>query len=190
VQFYRRIKSILEAIADVPPPPPGIIQQVKDTKITFDDVLALIKKHEGQKNSVYIDTVGKRTIGVGFNLERKDAPSIMKQIGADYNKILSGEQSLNDNQIKELFQINIRTAYADAKKYLPQFDGLPKNVKLAILDMSFNLGYPRLSKFKNTKHHIERGYYKRAGEEILNSKWASQVKQGRAQNIAKLFFSS
>jgi hypothetical protein len=125
VQFYRRIKSILEAIANVPPPPPGIIQQVKDTKITFDDVLALIKKHEGQKNSVYTDTVGKRTIGVGFNLERKDAPSIIKQIGADYNKVLSGEQSLTDNQIKELFQINIRTAYADAKKYLPQFEIAP-----------------------------------------------------------------
>ena len=55
--------------------------------------------------------------------------------------------------------------------------------------MSFNLGYTRLSKFNITKQHITDGNYKKAGEEILNSKWAGQVK-GRANNLAKLFFSA
>jgi lysozyme len=190
VQFYRRIRKLLEAIADVPPPPSSaIVQNVADTRITFDDVLALIKKHEGHKNHVYLDSVGKKTIGIGFNLTRPDAPAILKSIGVDYNKVLSGQQDITDEQAKTLFQINIKTAYNDAKKFLPQFDGLPRNVKLAVLDMSFNLGYTRLNKFTNTKQHIDAGNYKKAGEEILNSKWATQVRS-RANDLAKLFFSS
>jgi len=70
VQFYRKIQELLEAVTDVPPPPSSaIIQNVADTRITFDDVLALIKKHEGHKNHVYLDSVGKKTIGIGFNLK-------------------------------------------------------------------------------------------------------------------------
>lgn len=188
MRFNDTVNSILEGV-DLPPPPPAIIQQAMSSKITFDDVFTLLKQHEGYKKTVYRDTRGKPTIGVGFNLSRQDAPKIIASIGADYDKIIHGAQELTDDQIMKLFQINIRTAYNDAKLFLPQFDGLPKNVKLAILDMSFNLGYPGLSKFKNTRQYIISGFYKKAGEEILNSKWAAQVK-GRANNLAKLFFSS
>jgi lysozyme len=190
VRFNNLVKKLLEAVSDVPPSPSSaIVQNVADTRITFDDVLNLIRKHEGHKNHVYLDSVGKKTIGIGFNLTRPDAPTIIKSIGADYNKVINGQQDLTDDQIKTLFQINVKTAYNDAKKFLPQFDGLPRNVKLAVLDMSFNLGYTRLSKFNITKQHITDGNYKKAGEEILNSKWASQVKS-RANNLAKLFFSA
>ena len=90
MQFYRRIKELLEAVADAPPPPSSaIVQNVADTRITFDDVLSLIKKHEGHKNHVYLDSEGKKTVGIGFNLTRPDAPAILKSIGADYDKVIS-----------------------------------------------------------------------------------------------------
>ena len=107
MQFYRKIQELLEAVADVPPPSSAIVQNVADTRITFDDVLFLIKKHEGHKNHVYLDSLGKKTIGIGFNLTRPDAPAILKSVGADYNKVIIGQQDLTDVLAKTLFQIII-----------------------------------------------------------------------------------
>ena len=33
--------------------------------MNMDRLLASVKKHEGYRNKVYLDTLGKRTVGVG-----------------------------------------------------------------------------------------------------------------------------
>ncbi|NBW57284.1 hypothetical protein EBR43_05780 [bacterium] len=169
-------------------PPPAIIQKAEDTKLTFDEILSLIKQHEGYRHEMYLDSRGIPTIGIGFNLTRPDAKKILQQVGASHEKILTKQQSLSDDQIQQVFQICINIAYQDAKKWMPSFDSLPKHIKLAILDMSFNLGYPRLSKFIKTKDHIIQGNYRDAAQEIKSSKWATQV-GNRAKNIVNLFSS-
>lgn len=188
MKYYKLVKKILETVADVPPPPPALIQKAEDTKLTFDDILNFIKKHEGYRPSVYKDTLGIPTIGIGLNLTRPDAKKIVKSVGANYDNVLSGKDSLSDNQIKEIFKITLKIAYNDAKLWIPNFDSLPKNIKLAVLDMSFNLGYPRLSKFVKTKEHILNGDYNKAAIELQDSKWATQVGD-RAKSIIKLFSS-
>ena len=170
------------------PSPPAIIQQAQDTKLTFDDILNFIREHEGYRPRVYQDTRGIPTIGIGFNLMRPDAKQILNQVGADYNSILSGGRNLTDNQIQEVFKITLTIAYKDAKKWIPAFDGLPKNIKLAILDLSFNMGYTRLSKFIKTKQYIVAGDYQSAANELQNSKWATQVGR-RVNSLIKLFSS-
>jgi GH24 family phage-related lysozyme (muramidase) len=170
------------------PPPPAIIQQAEDTKLTFDDILNFIREHEGYRPHVYQDTRGIPTIGIGFNLMRPDAKQILNQVGVDYNSIISGSSNLNDHQIKEIFKMTLSIAYKDAKKWIPSFDSLPKNIKLAILDLSFNMGYSRLSKFIKTKQFIISGDYQSAANELQNSKWATQVGR-RVNSIVKLFSS-
>lgn len=189
MRFYKAVKQILEAVGDAPPPaepPPAMIQRAVNTKLTFDDVYAFIKDHEGYRPYVYNDSRGIPTIGIGLNLLRPDAKKIAAQAGADYDAILSGKQALTDDQIKDIFRITLGIAYQDAKKWVPQFDSLPKNIKLGILDLSFNLGYTRLSKFVKTKKHIASGDYNSAADELQKSKWATQVGK-RAQGIIKLF---
>jgi len=188
VQFNRRIKQILEAVADVPPPPPAIIQKSINTILTFDDILNFIKQHEGVRPHVYLDSKGIPTVGIGFNLLRPDAKSMISNLGLDYDKVLSGTQDLSDQQMHNLFSACLKIAYADAKKYIPSFDNLPRDIKLGILDLSFNLGFNRLSKFTKTKEFIVRGDYRSAANELKNSKWATQVGK-RAKNIIKLFSS-
>ena len=39
----------------------------------------------------------------------------------------------------------------------------------------FNLGYPRLSKFVKFIDAMQKGDWKKASEEMIDSKWASQV---------------
>lgn len=188
-KFDATIKQLLEAVGDVPPPPPAIVQHAVDNKLSYDDILNLIKKHEGVRPRVYKDSLGIPTVGIGFNLLRPDAPAVLNKISANYNDILSGKTELSNQQMQELFNICLKIAYADAKKYIPSFDSLPKNIKLGLLDMSFNLGYGRLSKFVKTREHILNNDYKSAAAELQNSKWAKQV-GNRSASIISLFLNS
>lgn len=174
---------------DVDQPSPAIIQKVEDTKLTFDDVFEFVKDHEGYRPHVYKDSLGIPTIGIGFNLTRPDAKNIAQQAGANYQNILLGKEDLTDEQIKEIFKITIGIAYKDAKQWIPNFDGLPKNIKLAVLDLSFNMGYTRLSKFVKTRENILAKNYEAAARELQNSKWATQVGR-RAKSVIGLFLAS
>jgi lysozyme len=51
--------------------------------------------------------------------------------------------------------------------------------------MAFNLGIPRLKLFKNMWSAIHRKDYERASVEMLDSKWAEQVK-GRATRLSDI----
>ena len=178
-------KRIIAEAPDLPPPPPAIVQKAVNNSLSYQEIYDIIKDHEGYRPQVYKDSVGKPTIGIGFNLTRSDARALIKQVGADYDQVLTGKQLLNDKQINTLFELSLRTAYKDAEKFIPDLFNQPRNVKLALIDLAFNLGYDRLSKFKNTKAHLIAGDYNKAANELMNSKWAGQVKR-RAQNLAKL----
>ena len=184
MRFDDTVKSILEG-AELPPPPPAIIQKAPANSLSYQEIYEIIKDHEGYRPQVYKDSVGKPTIGIGFNLTRPDARALIKQIGADYSKVITGKQILDDKQINTLFELSLRTAYKDAEKFMPDLYNQPRNVKLALIDLAFNLGYEKLSKFKNTKAHLLAGDYNKAANELMNSTWAGQVKR-RATNLAKL----
>jgi len=189
VRFQKYVKKILEVVGDVPPPPPAIIQQAENNTLTYDDIQKFIVKHEGYRNKVYLDSLGIPTIGIGFNLLRPDAKIILNRMGLDYNSVLNGSTILTDDQVKEIFQICLKIAYTDVKNYIPKFDTLPKNVKLGLIDLSFNLGFNRLNKFVKTKEFILKGDYKSAGNELMKSKWATQV-GNRAKSVVNLFLTS
>ena len=182
-------KCMFKEAVDVPPAPPAMIQQVADTRLTFDDIFDFVKDHEGYRPHVYKDSLGIPTVGIGFNMTRPDAKKIAQQAGINYQNVLLGQEDLSDDQIKEIFKITISIAYKDAKQWIPGFDGLPKNIKLAILDLSFNMGYSRLSKFVKTKEYILTKDYKSAANELKNSKWASQVGR-RVNSVVNLFLAS
>jgi lysozyme len=62
------------------------------------------------------------------------------------------------------------------------WEALSKDQQLCLMDMYYNLGWPRLSKFKRMLKHIDDGKYDKAAEELLNSKYASQVGQRAKRN--------
>ena len=113
----------------VPPPPvpPAMVQKAVDTRLTFEDIYNFIKEHEGYRPHVYTDTVGKPTVGIGVNLKRADAPSLLSAVGANYADVLSGRTNLTDQQIRDLFKMTIGIAYRDAKKYIPRSRSITSN---------------------------------------------------------------
>ncbi len=117
---------------------------------------------EGMVLTAYKDTEGYVSIGVGRQLDTRG--------------ISEGEAMvLLDNDIK----IVIREL--DANKGF--WRELSEDRQRALANMAFNMGMPRLMKFKKMWIAIERGDFKEAAAEMLNSKWAEQVGQ-RAHRLS------
>ena len=48
-------------------------------------------------------------------------------------------------------------------------------MQLIIANMMFNMGYPRLSKFKGMKAGVDARDWQQAADEMVDSKWYTQV---------------
>lgn len=121
----------------------------------------LLIKHEGIKLEPYRCTSNKLTIGVGHNL---DDNGISKEVA-----MFILERDI-DAVLREL-----HTAY-------PWITHLTPARQDALADMAFNLGLPRFSGFKKMIFALETGDYIAAYEEMLDSRWAKQVKS-RAREL-------
>jgi lysozyme len=120
---------------------------------------------EGLRTEPYIDTVGKMTIGVGRNL--------------DDNGISQAEAMFMLTNDIEMVETEL-----DAR--LDWWRGLPDDAQRALCNMTFNIGWPRLSKFEKMLAALKDRDFEEAAAQALASKWATQVGQ-RAIRIAQLF---
>ena len=138
----------------------------------YYDMMSL---NEGIKPSVYKDSKGNQTIGVGFNLEDAANKNILKKEGIDIKELLNGRE-LSDREIKTLYNHSLTQAFSDAQKFDKNFAKRPEAVKRAIVDMSFNLGLTKLNKFKKMRKGLDAGDYSKAADEMVDSKWYRDVK--------------
>lgn len=129
------------------------------------------------------------TIGVGYNLNRPEAKEKMESLGLNYENMLSKKQNLTDEetltieQVNELYREDIAKAKSDAKRFLPSLEQQPTSVQTVLVDMSFNMGLTRLSKFKKLKKALEEKKYKEVIKEIKESRYYTQVGERPKRNI-------
>ena len=148
----------------------------------------MITRHEGKKACVYLDTKGIKTIGVGYNMQNKDAPEVFESIGADYNKFENGPVTkwnvpcncstvpcLKEGQIDELLDISLKTAIGDARSVISTFDSLCCHVQNVMVDMSFTLGGPGFAQFKMFALLVTGQSWKAAGDDLTVSLWCKQA---------------
>jgi len=169
VQEARQVQEQVQPISEEPQPP-----MAESTSQVSDSLKSMIARHEGYENTVYQDTEGVPTIGIGFNLRRGDASEKLSALGLDINDVLQGK-ALTDEQIDSLFQDDVRMTLNDARAFLPNFDKQPEIVQDIIIDMSFNLGLTRLSQFKNFRKALSNSDYQTAAKEMVDSRWYEQV---------------
>ena len=150
-----------------------------------DLIAKLITKHEGSRNSVYTDTTGNLTIGVGFNLDAPGARQVVSGLGIDYDATCAG-QSLSNEQIQALLDQSLNGAIGDAEYLLPNFAMLPDNIQAVVVDMAFNLGRHGLSQFVGFLGALRAYNYPLAAAEAKNSLWCGQVKSRCDDNCAIL----
>jgi lysozyme len=127
----------------------------------MQDLELWLKKCEGYRSHPYLDTKKIVTIGYGRNL--------------DDNGISEDEAELMlQNDIKKA-----KTDLATCHFYINQ----PEHVQLALINMCFNMGLPRLLEFHGMIAALERNDYTTAAQEALDSLWAKEVGQ-RAKDVA------
>lgn len=117
--------------------------------------------HEGKNNFPYTDTVGKLTIGIGYNLTDRGLP---------------------DEWINHQFQQDVDYFYHQLLAF-PWFEHLTLDRQIALIDMAF-MGWKKFLTFNKILDAISKNDFKKAAFEMLNSKWAEQVK-GRAATLAQ-----
>lgn len=143
-----------------------------------EEVLEMIKRHEGYRGQVYLDTASIETIGYGRNLKQyplneEEQRNIRMNLGV-YGK----------KEAEVWLKNHLETLYDELSKY-QWFNKLDPTRQSIILDMAYNLGIPRLLLFKKMILALNSKDYTNASYEMLNSAWAMQTKD-RAKRLSQL----
>jgi GH24 family phage-related lysozyme (muramidase) len=157
----------------------------------FDQSLAQLKSFEGCVPWMYRDSVGKVTVGVGLMLRDAAAACALpfqtaggvaatsEQIAADFARVealalgklpsfyrVAGSLELPEATIEQKLSAVLTGFETTLRVKLPGYDKLPDGVKMAVLDMAYNLGptgllegYPRMI------HALETGAWAQAAAE-------------------------
>ena len=123
-----------------------------------------IMLHEGLRLKPYTDTVGKLSIGYGRNLNDTGITKLEAEVLLDHD---------------------LAQAEIDCRRSFSWFPTLSDTRQRVLVNMCFNLGLPKLKTFTRMLAAIADDDYVTASVEMLQSKWAQQVK-GRASVLAKM----
>jgi lysozyme len=137
--------------------------------------------HEGLKLRPYRDTVGKVTIGVGYNVSDRGWKPLEDAIG---RKVDRKRPAITYTEAIKVLSGDIETFETILRAQFPMYDTLDEIRKRVTLDLAFNLAW-HLKEFVNTRAAYERGDWQTAADNLLQSKWARQVKS-RATRLAEM----
>lgn len=124
----------------------------------------MIKEHEGLRLKPYKDSRGILTIGYGRNLEGKG----ISEVEANY-----------------LLLHDIEEVTLSLARIIPNWKALSENRKVALIDMTYNIGIGTFKGFYKMLKALSEENYLLVSEEMLNSKWAEQVGE-RAKELSLL----
>ena len=123
-----------------------------------------IAEDEGCKYEIYLDHLGLPTFGIGGLIKEGD-PEYGLPVGT----------VIEQDRVQQRFALDIAVTIDDCKVLYPDFDDLPEECQHIIANMMFNMGRPRLSKFKGMKAGVDAKDWNKAADEMVDSRWYTQV---------------
>ena len=129
---------------------------------------------EGVKYEVYNDHLGYKTFGVG-HLCRATDPENDMEVGSPVSK----------ERVDECFEVDLYVAINDAEKFCEGIE-VDDNIKECVTHMVFQLGLPRLNKFRNFKQALVDGDIAKAQAEMKDSLWYRQTTNRADRLIEKM----
>ena len=132
-----------------------------------------LEMDEGVKYEIYNDHLGYATFGIG-HLVRDSDPEYGKEIGTP----------VSEDRVIKAFDEDVQEVLADCERLYNDFNVLPEECQLIIANMMFNMGRPRLSKFKGMKAGVDAQDWLKAADEMIDSAWYRQV-PNRAGRLVK-----
>ena len=128
---------------------------------------------EGCKYSVYLDHLNLPTFGIGHLITEAD-PEFGEPIGTE----------ISEERVRKAFNLDVAVTIDECKVLYDDFDDLPEEAQLVICNMMFNMGRPRLSKFKGMKAGCDARDWTKMADEMVDSRWHDQV-PNRAKRLVK-----
>ena len=135
--------------------------------MNIDLCKAEIKRHEGEVLEIYIDSLGYKTLGVGHLCQPND-------IEYDWEVGTPVSQEVVD----AYYEMDFRKHYYEAVNVFGDekgFNNLPDDIQRVLVNMAFNLGGTRLSKFRNMLQACREHDWNRMAAEMQDSRWFHQV---------------
>jgi len=148
--------------------------------INVDKASLMLSIDEGDRDRPYDDATGEEisapkgnvTIGVGHNTDANPLSTAVRRL---------------------ILYEDIEIALRSCRQLLgTTWDGLSEHRRLGILNLMFNLGYSRLSRFPLFLAAVKKGNWSEAEVQLRNSLWAAQVDprkipgQGRDDRVIAL----
>ena len=128
-------------------------------------VFGQLQIDEGIVNEIYKDHLGYDTFGVGHLILESD-PEYGQPVGTD----------ISPERVADAFDDDLDIAISECETlYGAAWFYLPEEVQEILVNMLFNMGRPRLTKFKKMNSAIEAGDWKTAAVEGRDSRWYNQV---------------
>lgn len=123
--FDDRFNRVYYDMVGEVPPEVKVTEGLLEGTCTCDDIQKMVADAEGSRPCVYIDSVGHPTVGIGFNMDRSDARSVMSKYGINYDSVRSGKTCLTQTQITQLFNEDLGWAKPAPAKYISGFSNKP-----------------------------------------------------------------
>ena len=128
---------------------------------------------EGVKYEIYLCSENHPTFGIGHLVTKHD-PEHGMDIGTP----------VSEERCKEAFRKDIEVTIDDCKKIFDNWDELPEEIRLVTANMCFQLGRPRLSKFKKAIAACNDKRWHDMANEMTDSRWYKQT-TNRASRLIK-----
>ena len=130
--------------------------------MNMERLLKSVKEHEGYRNKVYLDSLGKRTVGVGH--------LCVEDFWED-------DKEYEEKFLLTILEHDLKSAKKSAEELCSDCPDLDDLAKELIVEMVFQLGKTGVSKFRNMWKALQHDppNYERASLEMLDSRWASQT---------------
>src|SRR5210317_769159 len=147
----------------------------REMKYRRDNLIEKLISHEGLRLEVYQDTLGINTVGIGRNLDDRG----ITQDELDWMDYPTIEHVYSDGITEAdavyLAQNDVQIVEEELLRAHPCVEDLDAVRQLVLVDMAFNMGVPRLCKFKLMWNAIHEQNWEAASLEMLDSRWARQV---------------
>jgi lysozyme len=143
--------------------------------MNIDKLREELKIDEGCKYEIYLDHLGLPTFGIGHLVLDSDM-EYGQEVGTP----------VSEDRVNECFAKDVETVLSESLQLYPNFEVLPEEAQLIIANMMFNMGRPRLSKFKGMKAAVDAGDYHRAAVEMVDSRWYQQVTNRADRLVARM----
>ena len=119
-----------------------------------------VKAHEGYRNKVYLDSLGKRTVGVGH--------LCVEDFWED-------DKEYEEKFLLTILEHDLKSAIKSAEELCSDCPDLRDQAREIIVEMVFQLGKTGVSKFRNMWKALKVPDYPTAAKEMLDSRWAKQT---------------